>query len=109
MARTIRFNYKNTEYILEYNRATTKMLERAGFSLEQLSNQPVTMIPLLFQGAFMAHHRKVKTDLIDEMFAHTPNKERIIAVLTEMYADTVNTLLEEPDADNEGNAIWEES
>lgn len=109
MSRKIKIKYKNTEYVLEYNRSTAKMLEKAGFSLEQIQNQPVTMIPLLFQGAFLAHHRKVKAELIDEMFEHTPNKDKIIGVLSEMYADTLNTLLEEPDANDEGNAIWEES
>lgn len=108
MAKTIKLTYDNNVYVLEYNRSTARTLERAGFSLNELSEKPVTMVPMLFQGAFLAHHRKVKSALIDEIMENTPNKDDLIGKLTEMYADTVNTVLEEP-AESEGNSSWEAS
>ena len=48
---------KNNEgkvYTLEYTRQTVKMMERQGFVPEKVSEQPMTYLPTLFAGAFMA-------------------------------------------------------
>ena len=47
-------------YTLEYTRQTVKVMERQGFIPDKVSEQPMTYLPTLFAGAFMAHHRNIK-------------------------------------------------
>lgn len=103
MAKQIRFEYKGTEYILEYNRDTIMTLEARGFSAQELEKKVVTSITILFEGAFIMHHPTVKRDVINEIFECLGNKEDLWGKLTEMYADTVSTLFDEP---KEKNITW---
>jgi hypothetical protein len=43
---------------------------------------------------------------MDEIYKNIRDKEGLIAALTELYAETLNTLTDEP-ADDKGNATWE--
>ena len=47
MSTKITVTYKDKDYILEYSRSTAKQIEDNGFVLEQLTDKPATMIPLL--------------------------------------------------------------
>lgn len=102
----ITLSYDGKKYILEYTRKTVSELENSGFVLGDISRKPVTLVPLLFAGAFKAHHRFIKPDIIEEIFGNTKNREKLIDKLIDMYAETYATLMEEPD---EGNATWEEN
>jgi len=106
MAQQIRVSFNDEEYTLEYTRATAKAMEKGGFDINAISSQPNTMIPLLFAGAFLCHHRKVKEETINAIFNKMTNKEALINKLVEMYADTVTTLLEDAEGE-QGNASWE--
>lgn len=100
---------KNNEgkvYTLEYTRQTVKMMERQGFVPEKVSEQPMTYLPTLFAGAFMAHHRNIKPEEIEKIYSRLPNKHDLIGRLVEMYNDPIMTLLDEPDEDAEGNMSW---
>ena len=44
--------HEKKEYVMEYNRQSVKMMEGQGFVLDEITSKPMTMIPLLFQGAF---------------------------------------------------------
>lgn len=109
MATQITVNYKNNDYVLEYSRATAKQIEDQGFVLDQLSEKPATMIPLLVYGAFMKHNRGIKRALVDEIYENivgkigTETEEGFISVLGEMYTETVSSLVGD-NAVNEGNA-----
>lgn len=106
MSQQIRVSFNDEEYTLEYTRATAKAMEKGGFDINAISSQPNTMIPLLFAGAFLAHHRKLKEETVNAIFNKMTNKENLIAKLVEMYAETVTTLLEDAEGE-QGNASWE--
>ena len=100
----ITLNYDEKDYTLEYNRQSVLMMESQGFVLEQLSIKPVTMIPMMFQGAFIKNHRGMKRALIDEIYDEVADKSGLLNALMEMYAETLSTLTDEKEV--EGNAIW---
>ena len=99
----INLTYEKKEYILEYNRPSVKTMESQGFVLEELTAKPMTMIPLLFQGAFIKNHRGIKRNLMDEIFEEIGDKTALMEALMEMYAETLGTLTE---GSGEGNATW---
>ena len=99
----INLTYEKKDYILEYNRQSVKTMESQGFVLEELTAKPMTMIPLLFQGAFIKNHRGIKRNLMDEIFEEIGDKTALMEALMEMYAETRGTLT---DGSGEGNATW---
>ena len=108
MGKQINFEYKDKEYTLEYTRESVKQMEREGFVANDIVAKPMTTLPKLFAGAFKAHHRyDVKQKQIDEIFELFTNKQALIEKLAEMYAEPIETLMDDV---NEGNAIvWEAS
>lgn len=106
MAKQIKFSYKDKEYTLEFTRKTVSQMEDEGFRVRTLDETPMTSIPTLFAGAFKAHHRFEKRAVIDEIYASIPNKEDLLQKLAEMYNEPILTLMDEPDAGNEGNVQW---
>lgn len=94
-------------YTLEYTRKTVEMMEKSGFVAEDVQRKPVTMLPTLFAGAFLAHHRFVKRDVIDAIYSRMRRKEELIPALVEMYNEPLLALIEEPELENtEGNVEW---
>lgn len=107
MAKQIVFTYEDKEYTLEFTRRTVKQMEDEGFVAQDIDRKPMTLLPALFAGAFKAHHRFVKQDVIDKIYAGMPQKEELIGKLAEMYNDPIVTLMEEPDAKAVKNVSWE--
>lgn len=105
MAKTINITFEGVTYTLEYTRKSIKTMESRGFKISEFSDKPVTMLPALFAGAFLAHHRFVKQDVIEEIFARLKNKEELIDKLSEMYAEPLIALMDDPEED-EGNPEW---
>lgn len=112
MATQITVTYKADKYMLEYSRLTASAIEKQGFVLDELTDKPNIMIPLLVHGAFLKHHRDLKPKQIDEIFDNIVNKmgkedeEGFIAVLANMYAETVSTLTDENAVDEGNAATW---
>ena len=112
MSTRITITYKQKDYDLEFTRSTAAQIEDQGFVLEQLTEKPVKMIPMLFYGAFLKHNRGIKRQLVDEIFDNLVNKtgdgedSGLIAVLAEMYADTVQTLTDSKAVDEGNAAVW---
>lgn len=104
MAKTIEFDYADRHYTLEFNRKTIEMMEKQGFVASELTEKPVTLIPTLFAGAFLANHRFMKKTEIDEIYDKFGNKQELLAKLVEMYNEPIETLID--DNDNEGNISW---
>jgi hypothetical protein len=105
MAKTLEFTYKGKDYVLEYTRRTVKEMEKNDFDISQVERKMVTFLPMLFEGAFLAHHRFEKKDLIEEIYSHMTNKEALLGKLAEMYSEPIEALLEEP-TEKEGNVNW---
>ena len=99
----INLTHNKKDYILEYNRQSVKTMESQGFVLEELTAKPVTMIPLLFNGAFIKNHRGIKRNLMDEIFDGIGDKTALLEALMEMYAETLGALTE---SNGEGNVTW---
>jgi hypothetical protein len=78
-------------------------MESQGFVLEELTAKPMTMIPLLFNGAFIKNHRGIKRNLMDEIFEEIGDKSALMEALMEMYAETLSSLTED---NGEGNVTW---
>lgn len=101
----INLTYDKTEYTLEYSRQSVKTMEAHGFILDELTTKPMTMIPMLFEGAFIKNHVGVKRREKEAIFDSLSNKTELMAALMEMYAETLSSLTEDS-ADNEGNVAW---
>lgn len=102
------FEHQGNDYTLEFTRKTIATMERQGFIADDLTTKPVTTLPTLFAGAFLAHHRFVRREEIEKMYDKFEDKEQLLTKLMEMYAEPVQALFEEPE-ENEGNIKWEAS
>ena len=100
----IALKYDGKEYELEYSRQSVRTMEAQGFILDQLSSKPITMIPMLFTGAFIKNHKGIKRNLMDEIYEEISDKSGLLQALMEMYAETLSSLTEDKEA--EGNASW---
>ena len=105
MNKQLKFTYQDKEYCLEYTRRSVEQMEKAGFVVGDITTKPMTVLPALFEGAFLAHHRFVKKDIIDKIFAKLTNKTELIGKLAEMYNEPIMTLIDEPE-EAEGNLDW---
>ena len=105
MAKQLKFTYNDTEYTLEFTRRTVTEMEKKGFIAAEVENKPMSTLPALFAGAFLAHHRFEKKEVIDAIFEKLTNKEELIGKLAEMYNEPIMALVEEPE-ENEGNVSW---
>ena len=105
MAKQITITYNGKEYTLEFTRRSIETMERQGFVASDISKRPMSVLPNLFAGAFIANHKQVRTSLIDEIFQSLKNKDQLIEKLGEMYNEPLEALLDDPDED-EGNAQW---
>ena len=95
-------------YTLEFTRKTIEMMEKNGFVISDMDRKPMTLLPALFAGAFLAHHRFVKRDVIDGVYAKLNHKDELIGALVEMYNDSLMALFDEPEQqeDEAGNPNW---
>lgn len=106
MSKQLRFTYKDKEYCLEFTRRSVETMERNGFIANDIREKPMTTLPALFAGAFLANHRFVKADLINEIYDHMTNKSELIGKLAEMYNEPIMAMVDDPDENAEGNVSW---
>ena len=87
---TIKDPVSGESYTLEYTRKTVEIMEKQGFIAEDVDRKPMTMLPALFAGAFIAR------------------KDELLPKLVEMYNEPILSLMEEPTPDegSEGNMDW---
>ena len=104
---TINDPVSGVTYTLEFTRKTIELMEKNGFVAADMERKPMTLLPALFAGAFLAHHRFVKRDVIDAIYAKLNHKDELIGALVEMYNEPLMALLDEPEQENdEGNLSW---
>lgn len=108
MAKQIIFQFEGKDYTLEFTRKSIETMERQGFIVSEVTEKPVSTLPVLFAGAFLAHHRYLKKDTIDRIFDKLTNKQDLIGKLAEMYSEPIMALMDEPGG-TEGNVEWEAS
>lgn len=105
MAKQIKFVFKDKEYTLEYTRKSVETMEKRGFKLSDISDKPMSVLPDLFAGAFLAHHKFEKREVIDEIFTGLRNRDELFSTLVDMYNEPIVALMSEPN-DDEGNVNW---
>lgn len=105
MAKQLIFEFEDKEYTLEFTRRTVAEMEKKGFVASDITDKPMTTLPALFAGAFLAHHRFAKEDVIDKIYSKLTKKEDLIGKLAEMYNEPIMALVEEPEEDK-GNVNW---
>lgn len=105
MAKTITLNYDGVDYTLEFTRRTVSQLENQGFNINEVGDKPATMIPMLYEGAFLAHHKMAKNDIIWKIYDGIEDKEGLMGALAEMYAEPIEALLS-GNEDAEKNVKW---
>lgn len=105
MAKQLNFTYDGKDYTLEFTRRTVAEMEKKGFIASDITEKPMTTLPALFAGAFLAHHRFVKEDVINDIYSKLTKKEDLIGKLAEMYNEPILALVEEPEK-AEGNLDW---
>jgi hypothetical protein len=111
MSTKITVSYNSKDYVLEYSRNAVKQMEQLGFVLDQISEKPMTMVPLLVYGAFIKNNKGIKRNLVDEIYEHITDKvgdgeHGFTHALLEMYAETVNTLTDNNSVDEGNKAVW---
>lgn len=105
MAKQLIFEFEGKEYTLEFTRRTVAEMEKKGFVASDITDKPMTTLPALFAGAFLAHHRFIKEDAIDKIYSKLTKKEDLIGKLAEMYNEPIMALVQEPEEDK-GNLNW---
>lgn len=104
---TINDPVSGVTYTLEYTRKSVETMEKNGFVAADMERKPMTLLPALFAGAFLAHHRFVKREVIDNLFGRMNRKDELMTALAEMYNEPLLTLLDEPEQEgDEGNLSW---
>ena len=107
MKKQIHFEYNGTEYTLEFTRKTRTAMEDRGFIAADIITKPLAVLPELFAGAFLANHKYIKKDLVEEMFDLFTNKQALVEKLAEMYAAPFEAMMDDV---GEGNGIaWDAS
>lgn len=105
MSKQLKFTYEGKEYTLEFTRRTVTEMEKKGFVAQDVEMKPMSTLPALFAGAFLAHHRFLKQNVIDAIYTKMTHKDELIGKLAEMYNEPILTLVEEPE-EKEGNVDW---
>ena len=103
----INLTWNGEKYVLEYNRASVRVLEQSGFVLDEFLKKPMTNIELAFAGSFLKNHKNVPQNTIDDIYDKLSNKDGLIVQLQKMIQETYESLLAEPEEGSEGNVSWE--
>ena len=104
MGKSIKFNFEGHEYVLEFNRKYVELLEKRGFVAEELTKQPLTYLPMLFNGAFQMHHKGMTMENTNKILSKLEDTSGLISKLAEMYAEPIMALIDDTD---EKNVAWE--
>lgn len=102
MNKKIEFNYEGKDYTLEYDRKSIMVMEKNGLRVNEIESQPLSMIEILWQGAFLKNHKNEKADKITDIYEHISNKSDLNAGLISMFTETYTSLI--GDAENQDDS-----
>lgn len=83
------------EYTLEFNRKSVKKAEQSGLDINALGSKSMTMVSLLFWGAFLMHHPHMTQEQTDKILfdgLRGLNSEEL-EYLGKLYAEPFQTLV----------------
>ena len=82
MSTKISLSYEGKDYTLEYTRQSVKTMENRGFVAGKILDAPMTVLPDLFYGAFLANHKYIDRKVVDEIFDKMLDKKALVETLT---------------------------
>lgn len=90
------------EYTLEFSRKTVAKAEQAGLEVNRLESASMTMIPILFWGAFLMHHPHMTRDQTDRILFEGLGglNEQEMAHLGKLFAAPFQTLIASEENEN---------
>lgn len=110
MNKKIEFTYDGTDYTLEYNREAIRFMEKKGLNVSEVDEKPLTMVEILWQGAFLKNHRKEKLEKIEEIYDSIGNKSELNAALSEMFIEAYSILIGDSEETDDSKKIeWKMS
>lgn len=107
MAKHIMLEHEGEVYTLEFTRKSIETMERRGFKIQDVTERPMTVLPDLFSGAFIANHTGVKRKIIDDIFERIDNKQDLIGKLAEMYNEPLLTLIDGENVTENQKISWD--
>lgn len=107
MANRIKFVYDEKPYVLEFTRNSVKEMERKGFRAAEVIEKPMSLLPELFAGAFIANHPFVRRKLIDEIYNAFDDKGELLNALCEMYRLILEDYVAELEKKSGNGLKWE--
>ena len=92
------------EYTLEFSRKSVVKTEQAGFDVNRIESSTMTMIPILFWGAFQMHHPYMTREKTDKILFEDLGglSEEEMEHLAKLYAEPFQTLITSKEG-SEGN------
>ena len=108
-SKQITVTHNGAKYTLEYNRAVVILMERQGFSINELDSKAMLNTSLLVKFAFFLHHRKLSEEEVFKVYDSIKDRDGFVEKLIEMCSDTYVSMLNDPEEDSgesEGNATW---
>ena len=93
------------EYTLEFNRKSVVKAEQAGLDVNKFESSSMTMIPLLFWGAFQMHHPHMTREQTDKILFDGLGglNEEEMGYLAKLYAEPFQTLIARGDGEEGAN------
>lgn len=87
------------EYTLEYSRKSVVKAENAGLDVNAMESKLMTMVPLLFWGAFLMHHPHMTKEQTDKILFDSLGglNEDEVAYLGKLYAEPFKALIASED------------
>lgn len=104
MSKVLTITHRGEKFTLEFTRRSVKNMEDSGFIASEVKDRPMMLLDL-FAGAFMANHKNVKRQKIEQIYDSCKNKDALLEKLVEMYNEPIAALMDDPE-DDEGNATW---
>ena len=93
------------EYTLEFNRKSVRKCEAAGLDINLAASKSMTMIPLLFWGAFQWHHPNMKQEATDKILFEGLGglNDEELEYLGGLYAEPFRALIADEDEGETSN------
>lgn len=112
MGKKISLKIKDKTYILEFSRKSVLKADRkynlTGNFLSGSVEITIARVFDLFSASFEKNHPDIQEEEIIEIFSKTKNVTGLFTELSQMFADTLETLFpQEEDKSDEGNTNWE--
>ena len=105
MSKSVKIEHDGATYTLSFTKRTIQRMEADGFIADRVGDMPATMVPTLFNGAFLRHHPFLKDAVKDEIFKRITDKPALMEVLVDMYNDGLAELVDEPE-EEEKKVSW---